>query len=61
VFAFWTLVRELPERPRLAITLHYAGDNSVADIARILDVPEGTIRSDLSRARTAIVRDLGGR
>ncbi len=59
--AFWAAVRDLPERPRLAVTLHYAGDRSVADVAEILNVPEGTIRSDLSRARVALVRELGGR
>ena len=60
VLAFWAAVRELPERPRLAVTLHYAGDRPVAEVAEILNVPEGTIRSDLSRARAALVRELGG-
>jgi RNA polymerase sigma-70 factor (ECF subfamily) len=58
--AFWAAVRQLPERPRLAVTLHYAGERQVAEIAELLSVPEGTIRSDLSRARIAIVRELGG-
>lgn len=58
--AFWAAVRRLPERPRLAVTLHYAGDRPVAEIAELLDVPEGTVRSDLTRARAAIVRELGG-
>lgn len=57
---FWDAVRRLPERPRLAVTLHYAGDRPVAEIAELLRVPEGTVRSDLTRARAAIVRDLGG-
>lgn len=57
---FWDAVRRLPERPRLAVTLHYAGDRPVAEIAELLGVPEGTVRSDLTRARAAIVRDLGG-
>jgi len=60
VLAFWSAVRELPERTRLAVTLHYAGDRPVAEVAEILNVPEGTIRSDLSRARAALVRELGG-
>ncbi len=60
VIAFWAAVRELPERPRLAMTLHFAGDRPVAEVAEILGVPEGTIRSDLSRARAALVRQLGG-
>ncbi|MEP7203028.1 MAG: sigma-70 family RNA polymerase sigma factor [Ilumatobacteraceae bacterium] len=55
VMAFWSAVRELPERPRLAVALFYAGDRSVVDVARILDVPEGTVRSDLSRARAVLL------
>jgi RNA polymerase sigma-70 factor, ECF subfamily len=54
VLAFWAAVRELPTRPRLAVALRYAGDRSVAEIASILDVPEGTVTSDLSRARIAL-------
>lgn len=59
VLAFWGAVRQLPERPRLAVTLYYAGDHSTAEVASILDVPEGTVRSDLSRARTALAKELG--
>jgi RNA polymerase sigma-70 factor, ECF subfamily len=54
VLAFWSAVRELPTRPRLAVALRYAGDRSIAEIASILDVPEGTVTSDLSRARLAL-------
>jgi RNA polymerase sigma-70 factor (ECF subfamily) len=53
-------VRDLPERPRMAVVLHYAGDRPVAEVAEILGVPEGTIRSDLSRARSALIREIGG-
>ena len=58
VLAFWAAVRALPERPRIAVTLYYAGDRSVAEVAGILNVPEGTVRSDLSRAREALSREL---
>lgn len=58
VLAFWAAVRDLPERPRLVVTLFYAGDHSVAEVASILDVPEGTVKSDLSRARAALSREL---
>jgi RNA polymerase sigma factor (sigma-70 family) len=54
VLAFWSAVRELPARPRMAMALRYAGDRSVKEIASILDVPEGTVTSDLSRARLAL-------
>lgn len=56
--SFWAAVRTLPERPRHAVVLYYAGDLPVAEVASILDVPEGTIRSDLTRARVALSREL---
>lgn len=55
VMAFWSAIRKLPERPRLAVALFYAGDRSVSDVAGILGVPEGTVRSDLSRARSFVI------
>lgn len=58
VLAFWAAVRALPERPRSVVTLYYAADAPVAEIARILAVPEGTVRSDLTRARAALAREL---
>jgi len=61
VVAFWELVRELPSRPRTVVTLHFAGERTMAEIAAILDVPEGTVRSDIARARAAIVAGLGVR
>ncbi len=60
VIAFWALVRELPSRPRTVVTLHFAGERTMAEIASIMNVPEGTVRSDIARARAVIVRALGG-
>jgi RNA polymerase sigma factor (sigma-70 family) len=61
VIAFWDIVRTLPTRPRTVVALHYAGGHSLADIARILDVPDATVRSDWLRARAVLARQLGGR
>ena len=55
VVAFWAAVRTLPERPRMAFALYYAGDRSIAEVAAILSVPEGTVSSDLTRARAALM------
>lgn len=54
VIAFWAAVRRLPDRQRQVMALHYAGDRPVAEIAQILGVPEGTVRSDLTRARAVL-------
>jgi RNA polymerase sigma-70 factor (ECF subfamily) len=58
VMVFWALVRELPSRPRLSVTLHFAGERTMAEIAAILEVPEGTVRSDIARARVLIGAEL---
>jgi RNA polymerase sigma-70 factor (ECF subfamily) len=55
---FWLAVRRLPTRLRLVVVLFYAADRPIAEVASILSVPEGTVRSDLSRARIALARDL---
>jgi RNA polymerase sigma-70 factor (ECF subfamily) len=59
IVAFWAAVRRLPVRHRSVVALYYAADQSTAAIAAILDVPEGTVRSDLSRARIALANELG--
>jgi RNA polymerase sigma-70 factor (ECF subfamily) len=41
----------LPERMRLAVCLRYLADLSVADVARTLQVAEGTVKSTLHDAR----------
>jgi RNA polymerase sigma-70 factor (ECF subfamily) len=48
---FWAEVAALPKRQRDAVVLHYVEDLPITDIAEILDAPEGTVKSDLSRAR----------
>jgi RNA polymerase sigma-70 factor (ECF subfamily) len=53
------LVRELPEQQRHAVVLYYVEDRSVADVAEILQCSEGSVKTHLSRARTALARTLG--
>lgn len=40
--------------------LYYYNDYSVSEIARILDIPEGTVKSRLSRARSKIYEVIKG-
>lgn len=60
VVAFWDAVRTLPTRPRAAVALYYGADRTTAEVAAILGVPEGTVRSDLARARVVLARELRG-
>ncbi len=59
--AFWEAVRRLPTRPGTVVALYYAADHTVAEVASILGVPEGTVRSDLTRARQVLAKELGMR
>ncbi len=47
----WDLVRRLPPRLRNVVLLHYYADLPVADIARTLRVPSGTVKQRLHKAR----------
>jgi RNA polymerase sigma-70 factor (ECF subfamily) len=58
VVAFWAAVRQLPSRPRAAVALHFAADLTTADVATVLGVPEGTVRSDIARARAFVMAQL---
>lgn len=49
---------ELPERQRLAVTLFDAEGYSHAEIAQILGVPVGTVRSDVFHARRRLRAQL---
>lgn len=50
---------ELPEDFRIAVVLRDVGDLDYADIALVLDLPPGTVRSRIARGRMALARSLG--
>ena len=52
-------VLRLPETQREVITLYYLEEKSVQDVARILDLPEGTVKSHLHRGRRALGEMMG--
>lgn len=47
----WDAVLRLPEDQRLVVMLYYYEDLPVAEIAKTLCVPQGTVKSRLSRGR----------
>lgn len=49
-----TLLRELPEKQRIALALFYLQELSVAEIAAIMHAPTGTVKAWLARGRTAL-------
>lgn len=44
----------LPQIQQDTITLFYLREKSVHEVARMLDLPEGTVKSHLHRARLAL-------
>ncbi len=52
------VLRELPLETQLLLELRFWEDMSGPELARVLDVPEGTIRSRLRLARQRLLRDL---
>jgi RNA polymerase sigma-70 factor (ECF subfamily) len=55
---WWRAVRALPDGQRAAVALHYLEDMSVADVAAALGISEGTVKTQLSRARQTLARTL---
>ena len=56
---FWHAVRALPERQRAAVALHYVDDLSVAEIADIMEITPGTVKTSLFMARRSLAAALG--
>lgn len=56
--AFWQAVRRLPVRQRQVVALHYLDDRSVADIATVLAIAEGTVKAHLHAARQSLAAAL---
>jgi RNA polymerase sigma-70 factor (ECF subfamily) len=52
------LVELLPERYRRTLTLFYYEDRSVSEVATMLAMPEGTVKTNLYRARAALAEQL---
>lgn len=58
--ALVSALRELPPRQRTVVAMHYLLDMSVSEIATHLDVPTGSVTSDLTRGRRRLHERLGG-
>ena len=54
LLALMHALRQLPERQRRVLVLHYVADLSVEQITRETGMPSGTVKSYLSRGRAAL-------
>ena len=55
----WNVVKQLPERQRTCVVLRYLEDLPEAEIAAIMKISVGTVKSQLSHARAAMERMMG--
>lgn len=51
-------VARLPEKYRMPVHLQYSADLSVQEIAEILHVPEGTVKSRINKAKRLLKQEL---
>lgn len=54
----WDCIQNLQEEYRLVIVLFYYNELSLRDIAKVLNIPMGTVKSRLSRGRELLKRAL---
>ena len=54
------LLRALSEPQQQAITLAYYGGNTYRDVASLLDVPEGTVKTRIRDGLNTLRRQMGG-
>jgi RNA polymerase sigma-70 factor (ECF subfamily) len=52
------LLATLPDEQREVIVLFYLQERSIEDVAAMLDLPEGTVKSHLHRARKAMATTM---
>ena len=55
---FWLAVRTLPRQQAAVVALHYLEDRSVADVAAVLGLAEGTVKAHLHKARRSLADHL---
>lgn len=54
------LLERLDEKQRVAIELRYIGDKSYEEIAEIMDIPLGTVKTYIYRAKLSLKRMMTG-
>ena len=54
----WQAIDALDDRYRIPLLLYYMEEQSVAAIAKLLAIPEGTVKSRLHKARKLLEKEL---
>lgn len=56
---FEELMQALDEKYRVVLVLYYAQGYKIAEIADLLDIPEGTVKTRLARGREMAAKEYG--
>ncbi len=57
----WDVLQKLPEEFRIVIVLYYYGDLPIREIAKMLEVPVGTVKSRMNRGKGQLRKMLEGK
>ena len=52
------IVATLPEKYRIPVYLYYSADLSVKEIAEVMKIPEGTVKSRMNKAKNLLKKEL---
>ncbi|MGH1343881.1 MAG: RNA polymerase sigma factor [Nannocystales bacterium] len=52
-------LRRIPLELQMTVELHYWEDLTTSELSQIMEIPQGTVKSRLRRAREALARELG--
>lgn len=55
------LIQRLDERYRIALELRYMGEKSYAEISEMMEIPEGTVKTYIHRAKAALKKMLAAK
>jgi RNA polymerase sigma factor (sigma-70 family) len=55
----WSAVRSLPKRQQQVVALYYLQDYSVSEVACVLGIAEGTVKTHLHQGRNTLREQLG--
>jgi RNA polymerase sigma-70 factor (ECF subfamily) len=51
------LLQELPHRQKACVVLHYYLDLPLREVAQVMDMPEGTVKTLIHRAKKRLTAD----
>ncbi len=52
-------LRRIPLELQITVELHYWEELTTSELSQVMDIPHGTVKSRLRRAREALCRELG--